>query len=283
MNYKRKNVSRIDNEILQTKKFPNKFLRWEETIGRTYILHLDNDLNRKQRLKEELDKIRTTNDKKFSDLVTWWSGYKNRTKYDNKIFNPYYTLHYHWLVDPTPDYHKSYPEIQNEIIKCSEPESLIALSHISILQDILKSDYEIFCILEDDIFFRYDFIEKINTIFEKEIPKYFDILYLSSLPTNFGFSYQDFSSNLLKVNNGVLWVSGIIITKKAVQKLLDNLPVVGPIDIWLNHQFDYLNVFMTKHNLILQDTDIESNNIYSFYEKYGYSTKNGDISNKTLF
>ena len=160
--------------------------------------------------------------------------------------------------------------MENQIVKCSKPESAIALSHIKILKDIVKNDIDYALIMEDDVFFKFNFSKKFQDIMDNQVPKDFDILYLSSLPSKTGFTWDPHSKDLIRVYNGIWWMSGIVITKKTAKHLLDKLPVVGPIDVWINHQFEGLNVYMCKDNLLEQDGYDDSNNIYSFVDNYGY-------------
>ena len=63
-------------------------------------------------------------------------------------------------------------------------------------------------------------------------------------------------------------MSSYVLTRKAAQKLVDNLPVVGPVDVWINYQFEDMNVFMTIGNLIEQTGVEDSDNTYSFVQEF---------------
>jgi hypothetical protein len=63
-------------------------------------------------------------------------------------------------------------------------------------------------------------------------------------------------------------MSSYILTRSAAEKLLDNLPIVGPVDVWINYQFEYLNAYMTPGNLITQTGMTDSDNTYSFVQEY---------------
>ncbi|HVI41408.1 MAG TPA: family 16 glycosylhydrolase, partial [Anaerovoracaceae bacterium] len=61
-----------------------------------------------------------------------------------------------------------------------------------------------------------------------------------------------------------LWhLSGYVLSRKGAEKLLRLLPCRGPIDLWINHHFEVLDVFATKNSLISQRRDITSSNSYS--------------------
>lgn len=256
------------NDIIK-KFYFTKRIDWDSYINKSYILHLPEKKERRKKLDWQLSKIKTKNGT-LKDKVVWWEGIKNPKKWNFKLHNPYYSFYYHWLIDPDKKYNQSKDYMENQIVKCSKPESAIALSHIKILKDIVKNDIDYALIMEDDVFFKFNFSKKFQDIMDNQVPKDFDILYLSSLPSKTGFTWDPHSKDLIRVYNGIWWMSGLVITKKTAKHLLDKLPVVGPIDVWINHQFEGLNVYMCKDNLLEQDGYDDSNNIYSFVDNYGY-------------
>lgn len=52
------------------------------------------------------------------------------------------------------------------------------------------------------------------------------------------------------------------------KKLLNNLPIIGPVDVWINYQFKDLKTYISRTNLILQADDTISDNTYSFVETF---------------
>ena len=109
-------------------------------------------------------------------------------------------------------------------------------------KDFVASGEKTAMFLEDDVYFVYDFEEKARSIFEKELPKDWDILYLSALPNKWGFTWDPHSENLSRLYYGVWWMSGYCLTRKAAQHLLNELPIVGPIDVWINYKFEGFDV-----------------------------------------
>ena len=246
---------------------PTEKLDWDSYIQKTYILHLSEQKRRRRNLKWQLSKVKTK-DGTLKDKVTWWEGLKGITKWDKKLHESFYSFFYHHQVDPYDNFGMSNEEMKSTMIECSVAETSITLSHIEILKDIVHNDIDYALIMEDDVFIKYDFAKRFKSIMEEQLPKDFDILYISSLPARKGFTWDPHSKDLLRLYNGVWWMSGIIVTKKAAQKLLDNLPIIGPIDVWINYQFDDMNVYMCEENLVEQRIDYESSNTYSFVELY---------------
>ena len=63
-------------------------------------------------------------------------------------------------------------------------------------------------------------------------------------------------------------MSGYCLTRKAALHLLNELPIVGPIDVWINYKFEGLQVYLATDDLICQADNTESDNTYSFMEKF---------------
>ena len=80
---------------------------------------------------------------------------------------------------------------------------------------------------------------------------------------DFNPDIQKVSENLSIPNRGLWWFSGYILTNKGAKKLLNLLPVVGPIDLWINHKFSELNVFISNPSIINQKLFFSSDNNYS--------------------
>jgi len=242
---------------------------WKSYVQKTYILHLENRTDRKSNLTKELKWVKTKSGN-LSQEVTWWNAFKGVKMWDSNIHVNEYSFYHHWFIDRIADYAHISPErMKNRMLKCSEAESNIVLGHHSILKDIVHNDIPVALILEDDVTFQYNIEKKLKDIFDNQLPDDWDMLYVSALPVPTGFQCEQHSKDLLKLYNGVWWFSGIFITKQGAQKLLDNLPIVGPIDLWINYQFKDLNVYLTNNNLIEQSGETKSDNTYSFIDKYG--------------
>mgnify|MGYP003654844162 CR=1 FL=1 len=256
--------------VLDTRDIKFK-IDWDKRINKTYILNLEHRADRRHGLKEKLKQIKILNGD-LTSKITWWKGFYKETKWDSNIHVAEYSFLYHWLIDSNPRWnHIDREQMETVKIDCSIPESNIALGHASILNDIVKNKTNTSLILEDDIEFIPGFTQKLDDIFKEQLPSDWDILYLSALPSRHGFKWEEYSTDLLKVNNGVWWFSGLIVSKRAAKKLIAAFPIVGPVDVWINYQFKDLNVYMTKGNLINQNQHFESDNAYSFDTKYGWN------------
>jgi hypothetical protein len=240
----------------------------EQHIDKVYVLYLPHREDKINLLTERLKQTKTKKSNLF-DSVTWWKGHFNETKWDPKIHNANYSLKYAWDIEPTPEVIRNIGgnvilDDMNKIgITASRPESNIALGHASILQDIVDNNIQHALILEDDAIFSPGFTWLMERIF-KQLPDDWDIFYVSYQPCFYGFKSEPYSEDIVKITSGVWWLSGVFISQRAAKKLVDNFPIIGPVDVWINYHFDDLNVYGTMYNCINQDSVSGSDNTNSF-------------------
>jgi hypothetical protein len=242
----------------------------EQHIDKAYVLYLPHREDKKSLLTKRLKQIKTK-ESNLLDLITWWEGYFNKTEWDPKIHHANYSLKYVWNIEPTPEVIYNIGKGETVIIDdldkinitASLPESNIALGHASILQDIVDNNIQHALILEDDALFSPGFSWLMERMF-KQLPDDWDIFYVSHQPCMYGFKSEPYTEDIVKITSGVWWLSGVFISQKAAKKLIDNFPIIGPIDVWINYHFDDLNVYGTMYNCINQDSTSSSDNTNSF-------------------
>ncbi|WP_279629801.1 family 16 glycosylhydrolase [Mucilaginibacter endophyticus] len=142
----------------------------------------------------------------------------------------------------------------------------VAKSHIGVWQKILENDDEYTLILEDDIWFYPGFSKALNRAWadvQSTLNGSFDILYLSYEEVKNGAPKTFISSNLFRPVRGLWNLSGYVLSRNGASKLLQLLPCRGPVDLWINHQFDKIDVVALKKSVVRQRPDISSTNSYS--------------------
>jgi len=240
----------------------------EQHIDKAYVLYLPHREDKKELLTKRLQHTKTK-ESNLLELVTWWEGYFNKTEWDPKIHNPNYSLRYVWDIEPTGDviHYLGGTVVLDDLnkigITASLSESNIALGHASILQDIVDNNIQHALILEDDALFSPGFSWLMERMF-KQLPDDWDIFYVSYQPCIYGFKSEPYTEDIVKIKSGVWWLSGVFISQRAAKKLVDNFPIIGPIDVWINYHFDDLNVYGTMFNCINQDHTSSSDNTNSF-------------------
>jgi hypothetical protein len=79
----------------------------------------------------------------------------------------------------------------------------------------------------------------------------------------FGAPKQLLSKSVFRPERGLWYLSGYVLSKDGAQALLNLLPCKGPIDLWINQQFQAINVRALRKSVINQRRDLASTNSYS--------------------
>ena len=239
-------------------------------IRQIHVINLDRQVHRWNQIQRELDMIYDKSrcpliklTKRFSAIdARYFAGPLNHAE-----IQPRYSLADQLFVEPNPLLSNEYAN-DNQPVEMTRQEIAVALSHISIWKQIASGNHNYTLVLEDDIFFCRDFARIMNKIWDEmthsiESPTAFDILYVSYEEAKTKAEKEEVSELLFKPLRGLWFLSGYILSKKGAKKLLDLMPVRGPVDLWINQQFDKLDVYATQKPIINQRRDFRSDNLYS--------------------
>jgi GR25 family glycosyltransferase involved in LPS biosynthesis len=240
-------------------------------IGAAYVINLDRRKDRWEQIHKETIFQKIIGNKTLYDFCYRLPAIDGK-ELDLKKFNfskirSSYNLSYQYKIDPAP---LILSLIQNNdiCIDLSKEEVAVALSHAKAWQKIVDDNQSYALILEDDVFFEKEFANRVNQIWE-ELPANrsdgfkFDLLYLSFREVDTGADKQYYSKNLLKTVRGLWWNSGYVLSYSGAKRLLEELPIIGPVDLWMNHKFNKLDVYSAKNSIIFQRVDLEHDNSYS--------------------
>lgn len=238
------------------------------TIQRIYVINLDRQSGRWERIKRELNRLRTQNNDPLGTLARRFSAFDARfldDEVDPEQVIPTYSLADQLTVEPNP-----LLEIDDttraQAITMTRQEKAIVLSHIGVWTDIANGDMKYTLVLEDDVYFSRGFGRKFTDAWTEltsaDHPD-LDILYVSYQIVNEAAAISLSKKPVERAPVGMWYASGYVLSKRGAQKLLKRLPVRGPVDLWLNLQFNQLNSFRTTEPLIEQRIDTPSTNSYS--------------------
>ena len=179
----------------------------------------------------------------------------------------YYSLADHLYVEPQPAISAARIDIDQRI-QMTRQEMAVALSHIEVWKRIASSQHEYALVLEDDVCFHREFAKITDRAWADlraahESSPLFDILFLSYKEVRTRARKADISDFVFRLFCGVWYLSGYVLSRRGAQNLLKLLPVRGPVDLWMNLQFEKLNVFATSKSVINQRLDNRSDNSYS--------------------
>lgn len=240
-------------------------------IEKVYVINLDRESNRWSRMQQELRRILDSFGEELLNITerhvavdanTFWGDPPKDTDVD-----PFYTLGDQLFVEPQPLVFPTKFEL-NTPIRMSRAEIAVARSHINVWRQVATSDHAYAMILEDDVWFRNGFAKHLDLVWDEVVSECdkrgkFDVLYLSYLEAKHGAPKSFLSSNVFRPVRGLWHLSGYILSREGAEKLLRMLPCRGPIDLWINHQFEALDVRAAKQPIISQRRDAKSTNSYS--------------------
>lgn len=254
-------------------------------IEKIYVINLDRAPNRWFKMKQELKHILDASGIGLMNLTERSVAVDANTFIEEPVkdekVDPFYTLSDQLFVEPQPLTLPTKLEL-NAPIRMSRAEYAVARSHINIWEQVLHGKHEYVLILEDDVWFHSDFARYLdkawNEIVSKsEIKGSFDVLYLSYQEVKHGAPKTILSKHLFRPKRGLWYLSGYVLSRAGAEKLIHQLPCRGPVDLWINHQYEVLDVLATKQSIISQRRDISSSNSYSILSSL---TKIGAINSE---
>lgn len=267
------------------RSFGSKTEQHQEVIERIYVINLDRQVHRWNRIQRELGMLYDWSNSPLINLTKRISAVDARYSGEpltHTEVQPVYSLGDQLFVEPNPLLSIQYAN-DDQPVEMTRQEIAVALSHISAWKLIASSDKDFSLILEDDIFFSRNFALTMDKAWaaltsSKKEPDIFDVLYTSYEEAKTGVESVRESETLFKPIRGLWCLSGYILTRKGAKRLLQLLPVRGPVDVWINQQFGKLDVYATRTPIINQRRDIKSDNLYSILpvlSKIGVLTEEG--------
>jgi GR25 family glycosyltransferase involved in LPS biosynthesis len=240
-------------------------------IKKIYVINLDRAPKRWLKMKQELRRMLNSSGSTLLDLTERFVAVDAKEFIEDPIANvkvdPFYTLSDQLFVEPQPLTLPTQLELDTPI-RMTRAECAVAQSHINVWEKVAAGESEYALILEDDVWFHSDFTVKMDNVWNdllsiSDTKASFDILYLSYLEVKHGAPKTLLSRNLFRPTRGLWHLCGYVLSREGAKKLIQLLPIRGPVDLWINHQFKGLDVLASKQSLISQRIDIRSSNSYS--------------------
>ncbi len=234
------------------------------------VINLDRQVDRWHQIQRELRSIYGRSGNPLTAIARRFSAVDARHYIgppSHEELQPYYSLADQLFVEPHP-FLATDQATKGQRVEMTRQEVAVALSHIAVWKLVAASDRLYTLVLEDDVYFRRGFPRALDRAWTELMHAYgqsdaFDVLYLSYKEARAKATKHQVSDVLFRPLRGLWYLSGYVLSKKGAQKLLDLLPVHGPVDLWINHQFDKLDVFATHRSIIDQRLDCRSDNSYS--------------------
>lgn len=241
-----------------------------ETIERIYVINLDRHGDRWRQMRRELGRLNDRSGKPLAGVARRFSAVDARyytAPASGEELQSYYSLADQLFVEPHPLL-AGHGDTKARRVEMTRQEVAVALSHIAVWKLVAASDCPYTLVLEDDVYFRRRFARTLDGAWvelmkSQALSAAFDVLYLSYQEALTGAPRMPVSDLLFRPLSGLWQLSGYVLSTRGAQRLLDLLPVRGPVDLWINHQFENLEVFATQQSIVDQRSDCQSANVYS--------------------
>jgi GR25 family glycosyltransferase involved in LPS biosynthesis len=240
-------------------------------IGPILVINLDRQPTRWTDMVRELDCIMDAHGEPLSRRAARYSACDAQVdpsefREDTDV-DPFYSLGDQLFVEPQPRAAPDEFDLERPI-RMSREEIAVARSHISVWKAIAQSRASYTLVLEDDVWFERGFGRTLEEAWREmegthRAGSRFDILYVSYGEVRQGAPKELVSKNVFRPERGLWYLSGYVLSKKGAQVLLDLLPCRGPVDLWINHKFEELEVRALRRSVINQRRDLKSTNSYS--------------------
>jgi GR25 family glycosyltransferase involved in LPS biosynthesis len=241
-----------------------------ETIQQIYVINLDRQALRWSQMQRELQQIYDGSGTPLVELTRRFPAIDAKDyagSPSESVIETHYSLADQLYVEPQPAISTGRINIDQRI-QMTRQEVAVALSHIEVWKRIASGEHGYTLVLEDDVCFHRGFAQFTDQAWEDlgDAHGYsppFDVLYLSYKEAKTRAQKSDVSDFVFRPYRGLWYLSGYVLSKSGARNLLSLLPVRGPIDLWINHKFEKLNVFATSKSVINQRLDLRSDNSYS--------------------
>lgn len=241
-----------------------------DAIEEIYVINLDRQAPRWNQMQRELHNIYDRSGTPLISLMKRFPAIDARDYVGSpseSVIETHYSLADQLFVEPQPLVSIGRINIDQRI-QMTRQEVAVALSHIEVWKRIASDEHSYSLVLEDDICFLRNFPKFVDQAWEDlrnahGYSPYFDVLYLSYQEVKTRAQKFDVSDFVFRPYRGLWNLSGYVLSRSGARRLLGLLPIRGPIDLWINHQFEKLNVFATSKSVINQRLDYRSDNSYS--------------------
>jgi len=241
-----------------------------EAIERIYVINLDRHSDRWDRMCGEFNRLMDNKGRPATTLARRFRAIDARdglTPLDSRRVKSSYSLADQLFVEPHPILGDRF-DAESWRVEMTRQEIAVALSHVAVWEQVAEGDYAYSLVLEDDVYFRRGFCRDLDEAWSDLVGRHggdaaFDLLYVSYQEARTGKRWVPVSHSVFKPFAGLWQLSGYVVSRSGARKLLDALPVRGPVDTWINRHFESIDVFATRRSIVQQRADCESANLYS--------------------
>ncbi|MGH8873531.1 MAG: family 16 glycosylhydrolase [Acidimicrobiia bacterium] len=157
---------------------------------------------------------------------------------------------------------------EDEPVRMTPQEVAVARSHVEAWKSVATGTNEYVLVLEDDVWFTPGAPAAIDRGWPTASgrcagdggPK---LLYLSYSDADGTAIREDDRDGVFRPVRGLWFLSGYVLSVEGAADLLRAMPVVGPVDLWMNFRLAELGALALSSPAIAQRRDLRSDNVYS--------------------
>jgi GR25 family glycosyltransferase involved in LPS biosynthesis len=237
-------------------------------IGAILVINLDRQPRRMARTVRELARFQDHERRRLTDLVRRLPAVDARDGIAvaaTADVDPRYVLDHQLHVQPDARLEACFG--RDEAVTMTRQEIAVARSHVEAWKAVATGSKEHVLILEDDVWFRPGAAASIERAWCEALTRGNGggpaMLYLSYEDAGGTCERAEVSGVLFRPVRGLWFLCSYVLSRDGAQALLRAMPVVGPVDMWINRQFDRLRPLAVMTPAILQRPDAGSDNSYS--------------------
>jgi GR25 family glycosyltransferase involved in LPS biosynthesis len=231
------------------------------------VINLDRQSRRMARTMRELSRFTAHDGRRLTDLVTRLPALDardGRAVAATADVDPHYVLGHQLHVQPDARLEDCFG--RDEPLTMTRQEIAVARSHVEAWKAVAAGSEEHVLILEDDVWFCRGAAATIDRAWSEALNRGgggLTMLYLSYEDAGGTCERADAHGTVFRPVRGLWFLSGYVLSRGGAQKLLRAMPVIGPVDMWINRQFDRLRPLAVQSPALLQRPDVGSDNSYS--------------------
>lgn len=238
-------------------------------INAIIVINLDRQPNRWQLLIRELGRFRRSDGLSLAEMTRRFSAIDAR---DGRAVAATADVDINYRVGDQlwvqPDVRLAECFDANERVQMTRQEVAVARSHIEVWKEIAAGPHRNVLVLEDDVWFRPGARAAIDNGWRDAVANSAattgpQLLYVSYVVADPRAPRTTPGRWVFGPTRGLWFLSGYVLSRHGAAALLRAMPVVGPVDLWMNYQLEGLNALALASPALAQRNDIASGNAYS--------------------
>ena len=233
------------------------------------VINLERQPRRWRQVTRELGRFRTSEGLPLTSITRRLAAVDardGRTGAATADVDAIYRIGDHLFVQPDTRLAECFAS--DERVRMTRQEVAVARSHVEAWKAIATGTDDYVLVLEDDVWFTPGAPAAIDRGWYAALgrcsgERSLKLLYLSYSDAGGTAVRQDACNNLFRPVRGLWFLSGYVLSREGATALLRAMPVVGPVDLWMNYRFAELGALALTSPVIAQRRDGASDNSYS--------------------